>query len=101
MAHRDKQEATDTAIIRVEQLYPLPTEEIVRTLSAYPGATLTWVQEEPQNQGAWTFMTVNLAAEVGRALKVVARAASASPATGSNATHKIEQEDLLTRAFES
>ena len=63
--------------------------------------TLTWVQEEPQNQGAWTFMAVNFAVEVGRTLKVVARAASASPATGSNATHKIEQEDLLVRAFES
>ncbi|MGP5623784.1 multifunctional oxoglutarate decarboxylase/oxoglutarate dehydrogenase thiamine pyrophosphate-binding subunit/dihydrolipoyllysine-residue succinyltransferase subunit [Brachybacterium alimentarium] len=101
VARRDKLEATDTAIIRLEQLYPLPTEEILEALEAYPDATLTWVQEEPQNQGAWTFMAVNFAVEVGRTLKVVARAASASPATGSNATHKIEQEDLLVRAFES
>ncbi|MGO1353451.1 MAG: multifunctional oxoglutarate decarboxylase/oxoglutarate dehydrogenase thiamine pyrophosphate-binding subunit/dihydrolipoyllysine-residue succinyltransferase subunit [Brachybacterium tyrofermentans] len=100
-AWREKQEVTDTAIVRIEQLYPLPTEEILEVLAAYPDAELTWVQEEPQNQGAWTFMAVNFAVEVGRTLKVVARAASASPATGSNATHKAEQEDLIARAFES
>ncbi|WP_370540781.1 multifunctional oxoglutarate decarboxylase/oxoglutarate dehydrogenase thiamine pyrophosphate-binding subunit/dihydrolipoyllysine-residue succinyltransferase subunit [Brachybacterium sp. FME24] len=101
VAHREKQGATDTAIVRLEQLYPLPTEELVEVLSTYPEASLTWVQEEPQNQGAWSFMAVNFAIEVGRTLKVVARAASASPATGSNVIHKEEQEDLLLRAFES
>ncbi|AXK45415.1 multifunctional oxoglutarate decarboxylase/oxoglutarate dehydrogenase thiamine pyrophosphate-binding subunit/dihydrolipoyllysine-residue succinyltransferase subunit [Brachybacterium saurashtrense] len=101
VARREKLGATDTAIVRVEQLYPLPSEQLHSVLDSYPEATLTWVQEEPQNQGAWSFMAMNFAVEVGRTLRVVARPASASPATGSNATHKVEQEDLLTRAFEA
>src|SRR5699024_11806938 len=89
------------AIVRVEQLYPLPSEQLQSVLDSYPDAELTWVQEEPQNQGAWSFMAMNFAVEVGRTLRVVARPASASPATGSNATHKVEQEELLSRAFEA
>ena len=98
---REEQEASDTAIVRVEQLYPLPTEQLKQALASYPEATLTWVQEEPENQGAWTFMAMNFATEVGRTLRVAARPSSASPATGSTKTHKVEQEDLLTRAFEA
>ncbi|MGO2559509.1 multifunctional oxoglutarate decarboxylase/oxoglutarate dehydrogenase thiamine pyrophosphate-binding subunit/dihydrolipoyllysine-residue succinyltransferase subunit [Brachybacterium sp.] len=101
VARREKEGITDTAIVRVEQLYPLPTEQLQDILNRYPEASLTWVQEEPQNQGSWTFMAMNFAIEVGRTLRVVARPASASPATGSNATHKVEQEDLLDRAFEA
>ncbi|HLQ81360.1 MAG TPA: multifunctional oxoglutarate decarboxylase/oxoglutarate dehydrogenase thiamine pyrophosphate-binding subunit/dihydrolipoyllysine-residue succinyltransferase subunit, partial [Brachybacterium sp.] len=101
VARREKLGVTDTAIVRVEQLYPLPTEQLRSVLDSYPEASLTWVQEEPENQGAWSFMAMNFAVEVGRTLRVVARPASASPATGSNATHKVEQEDLLTRAFEA
>jgi 2-oxoglutarate dehydrogenase E1 component len=99
VARREKLGATDTAIVRVEQLYPLPEAELRSALDAYPDAQLVWVQEEPQNQGAWSFMAMNFAVEVGRTLRVVARAASASPATGSTSTHKAEQEDLLNRAF--
>ncbi|WP_087485504.1 multifunctional oxoglutarate decarboxylase/oxoglutarate dehydrogenase thiamine pyrophosphate-binding subunit/dihydrolipoyllysine-residue succinyltransferase subunit [Brachybacterium massiliense] len=101
VARRKATEATDTAIVRVEQLYPLPTEQLLEALDAYRDAKLVWVQEEPQNQGAWSFMALNFAAEVGRTLQVVARPASASPATGSNSTHKVEQENLLDRAFEA
>ncbi|MBB5831082.1 multifunctional oxoglutarate decarboxylase/oxoglutarate dehydrogenase thiamine pyrophosphate-binding subunit/dihydrolipoyllysine-residue succinyltransferase subunit [Brachybacterium aquaticum] len=101
VARREKLGATDTAIVRVEQLYPLPAEQLHAVLDSYPDATLTWVQEEPKNQGAWSYMAMNFAVEVGRTLRVVARPASASPATGSNSTHKQEQEDLLARAFES
>ena len=101
VARREKLGATDTAIVRVEQLYPLPEAQLRTALDAYPDAPLVWVQEEPQNQGAWTFMAMNFAVEVGRTLRVVARPASASPATGSTAVHKAEQEDLLTRAFEA
>ncbi|NMA75646.1 MAG: multifunctional oxoglutarate decarboxylase/oxoglutarate dehydrogenase thiamine pyrophosphate-binding subunit/dihydrolipoyllysine-residue succinyltransferase subunit, partial [Actinomycetales bacterium] len=101
VARRKATEATDTAIIRVEQLYPLPAEQLKKALETYQDAKLVWVQEEPENQGAWTFMAMNFAVEVGRTLRVVSRPASASPATGSNSTHKIEQEDLLDRAFEA
>lgn len=101
VARREKLGATDTAIVRVEQLYPLPEAQLRTTLDAYPDAPLVWVQEEPQNQGAWSFMAMNFPVEVGRTLRVVARPASASPATGSTAVHKAEQEDLLTRAFEA
>ncbi|GAA1491553.1 multifunctional oxoglutarate decarboxylase/oxoglutarate dehydrogenase thiamine pyrophosphate-binding subunit/dihydrolipoyllysine-residue succinyltransferase subunit [Brachybacterium sacelli] len=101
VARRQELGSENTAIVRLEQLYPLPTAELTDALEAYPEASLTWVQEEPQNQGAWGFMALNFAVEVGRTLKVIARPASAAPATGSNATHKAEQEDLLTRAFES
>jgi 2-oxoglutarate dehydrogenase E1 component len=99
VARREKLGATDTAIVRVEQLYPLPEAELRSALDAYPDAQLVWVQEEPQNQGAWSFMAMNFAVEVGRTLRVVARAASASPATGSTSTHKAEQEYLMNRAF--
>ena len=101
VARREKLGATSTAIVRVEQLYPLPEDELRIVLDAYPDAPLTWVQEEPQNQGAWGFMAMNFPVEVGRTLRVVARAASASPATGSTSTHKVEQEDLLDRAFQA
>ena len=56
-------------------------------------------QEEPQNQGGWSYMAVNFAVQVGRTLQVVARPASASPATGSSSSHKREQEELMERAF--
>ncbi|MEE1649703.1 multifunctional oxoglutarate decarboxylase/oxoglutarate dehydrogenase thiamine pyrophosphate-binding subunit/dihydrolipoyllysine-residue succinyltransferase subunit [Brachybacterium sp. J144] len=101
VARREQIGAEDTAIVRVEQLYPLPAEQLASILSAYPDAQLVWVQDEPENQGAWGFMAMNFAVSVGRTLKVVARPASASPATGSTSTHKREQEELLVRAFES
>ena len=101
VARREKEGRTDTAIVRLEQLYPLPSEELAEALSAYPDAEITWVQDEPANQGAWSYMAMNFAVTVGRTLKVVARPASASPATGSNSAHKAEQEDLLDRAFRS
>nr|WP_259359535.1 multifunctional oxoglutarate decarboxylase/oxoglutarate dehydrogenase thiamine pyrophosphate-binding subunit/dihydrolipoyllysine-residue succinyltransferase subunit [Brachybacterium sp. NBEC-018] len=101
VARREKDGITDTAIVRLEQLYPLPTAELVEVLGAYPDAELTWVQDEPSNQGSWSYMAMNFPVEVGRTLRVVARPASASPATGSNSAHKAEQEDLVQRALHS
>ncbi|MGY5764922.1 multifunctional oxoglutarate decarboxylase/oxoglutarate dehydrogenase thiamine pyrophosphate-binding subunit/dihydrolipoyllysine-residue succinyltransferase subunit [Brachybacterium sp. DNPG3] len=100
VARRRKLERDDVAIVRLEQLYPLPVDELHAALDQYPGVPLTWVQEEPENQGAWGYMAINFAVAVGRTLRVAARPASASPATGSNSAHKAEQEDLLERAFE-
>ncbi|MBX7168625.1 MAG: 2-oxoglutarate dehydrogenase E1 component [Pirellulales bacterium] len=92
----------DVAIIRVEQLYPLREETLSEALHAYPAGTpVYWVQEEPANMGAWRHMRV----QFGETLidrfpfDVVARKASASPATGSANSHKLEQEQLLARAF--
>ncbi|MGP9693305.1 multifunctional oxoglutarate decarboxylase/oxoglutarate dehydrogenase thiamine pyrophosphate-binding subunit/dihydrolipoyllysine-residue succinyltransferase subunit [Brachybacterium sp. AOP25-B2-12] len=98
-AHRRGEGIEDVALVRVEELYPLPAEELREVLAAYPEARVRWVQEEPENQGAWAFMAVNFADQVGRDLDVVARPASASPATGTAGRHKAEQEDLLRRAF--
>lgn len=101
LAQREKSGIQDVAIVRIEQIYPLPAQELTEVLSAYPDAELTWVQEEPENQGAWSFMALNFAVQVGRTLRVAARPASASPATGSAKRHKAEQQDLLDRAFQA
>src|SRR5690606_27289286 len=79
-----KRGRTDIALVRVEQLYPLPIDEINAAVDRYPNASLLWVQEEPLNQGAWPFMHLALPRHLhGRTLKVAGRAPSASPATGS------------------
>jgi 2-oxoglutarate dehydrogenase complex dehydrogenase (E1) component-like enzyme len=101
LAHREAEGLADTAVIRVEQLYPLPAEQIRDALSRYPAdAELVWVQEEPANMGAWQFMAVNLPEELGgRALRRVSRKASASPAVGSAKVHDVEQRELVATAF--
>lgn len=101
VAARKAKGITDTAIVRVEQLYPLPVEELRATLEQYPGAELTWVQEEPTNQGAWGYMAMHFAPALGLTLRVAARPASASPAVGSARAHKAEQQDLLDLALDS
>ncbi|MGY1824982.1 multifunctional oxoglutarate decarboxylase/oxoglutarate dehydrogenase thiamine pyrophosphate-binding subunit/dihydrolipoyllysine-residue succinyltransferase subunit [Blastococcus sp. SYSU DS0541] len=102
MAQRENEGTADTAIVRVEQLYPLPAEQIRTELERYPEATdVVWVQEEPANMGAWQFMAVNLPEELpeGRTLRRVSRRASASPAVGSAKVHEVEQRKLVAEAF--
>ncbi|WP_167760914.1 multifunctional oxoglutarate decarboxylase/oxoglutarate dehydrogenase thiamine pyrophosphate-binding subunit/dihydrolipoyllysine-residue succinyltransferase subunit [Geodermatophilus sp. DF01-2] len=101
-AAREAEGRADTAVVRVEQLYPLPAEEIVQQLERYPDATdVVWVQEEPANMGAWQFMAVNLPEQLptGRSLRRVSRRASASPAVGSAKVHEVEQKQLVAQAF--
>jgi 2-oxoglutarate dehydrogenase E1 component len=103
-AAREKAGDTQTAIVRVEQLAPLPAHDIAHELRKYPNADVVWVQDEPQNQGAWPFMALNLPGmllEFGeqRPLRVVSRRASASPATGSTKKHQAEQQELVEAAF--
>jgi 2-oxoglutarate decarboxylase len=91
------------AVVRVEQLYPWPEDDILTTIDSYPNAReVWWVQEEPANAGAWNFAHARLARALrDRAeLRHVAREASASPATGSQTIHEREQEQLLAAAFE-
>jgi 2-oxoglutarate dehydrogenase E1 component len=99
--HREAAGITDTAIVRVERLYPLPANEINAALATYPAdASVIWVQEEPANQGAWPFMALRLPEQLGgRPLLRASRNASASPATGSQKTHEAEQAALLEAAF--
>jgi multifunctional 2-oxoglutarate metabolism enzyme len=101
LAHaREEQGRTDVAIVRLEQLYPLPAEELRGELAKYPNAELVWVQEEPANQGAWPFIALNLPEHLdGRQLLRASRRASASPAVGSLAVHEAQQHEVVATAF--
>ncbi|GAA1347496.1 multifunctional oxoglutarate decarboxylase/oxoglutarate dehydrogenase thiamine pyrophosphate-binding subunit/dihydrolipoyllysine-residue succinyltransferase subunit [Falsarthrobacter nasiphocae] len=99
-AKRAKAGDDSVAIVRVEQLYPLPVEAIKAELAKYPNADVVWVQDEPRNQGPWPFMAINLAPELDRPLTVVSRPASASTAAGSMKRHTGEQDALLGELFE-
>jgi 2-oxoglutarate dehydrogenase complex dehydrogenase (E1) component-like enzyme len=95
-------DAAAVAVVRVEQLYPWPEEALAAVLGRYPNADqVVWVQEEPENMGAWSFAHGRLHRLLRDrfALSHVSRAESASPATGSAALQLLEQEDLLRRAF--
>ncbi len=98
LAESQKRGAGDTAIVRLEQLYPTPVEEMKAAISQFPEAELRFVQDEPANQGAWTYLGLFMP-KYGVNFKVIARAASASPATGSAKRHAAEQADLVNRAF--
>lgn len=99
---RDELELKNIAIIRVEQLYPLPTKALEKALATAPdGTPVVWVQEEPENMGAWRFMRIHYGERLlGRfPMTGVSRPASASPATGSKAAHVWEQNKLIAEAL--
>ncbi|MFH7338397.1 multifunctional oxoglutarate decarboxylase/oxoglutarate dehydrogenase thiamine pyrophosphate-binding subunit/dihydrolipoyllysine-residue succinyltransferase subunit [Streptomyces sp. KHY 26] len=116
-AERKKRGATDpaaaeTAIIRIERLYPLPGAELQAEVNKYPNAEkYLWVQEEPANQGAWPFIALNLidhldlavGADIpaGERLRRISRPHSSSPAVGSAKRHQAEQEQLVREVFEA
>ena len=100
LAEAEKRGDQHTAIVRVEQLYPTPVDEIKQTYAQYPNAELFWVQDEPANQGPWTYIGLFLPKYMdGQVAKLISRPASASPATGSAKRHAAEQADLVERAF--
>jgi 2-oxoglutarate dehydrogenase E1 component len=91
----------DTAIVRVEELYPFPETELPSTIARYPEAQdVRWVQEEPANQGAWGFVRPRLAALIGRDPVYVGRDEAASPATGHHKLHQEEERALVRRALD-
>jgi 2-oxoglutarate dehydrogenase E1 component len=92
---------TDTAILRVEQLYPLPVAELRAALAEYPEAEdFAWVQEEPANQGAWSFIALNLLEHLeGVRLRRISRPAAAAPAGGSAKLHDAEQAAIIEAAL--
>ena len=97
---RDKRADSSTAIIRLEQLYPLPEEEVASALARYPGASLTWVQDEPRNQGAWPHLALNLFPSLERGVRLVSRPESATTAAGRASLHKQQAATLIAQAFE-
>lgn len=99
LSTRQKTGDKTTAIIRVEQLYPLPHEEIAAELAKYPNAEVVWAQDEPANQGPWPFIGLNLPEVLDRRVRLVSRPASASTAAGSMKRHAAEQDVLLKQAF--
>ena len=103
MQRRDKaDQGAGTAVVRVEQLYPWPEDQIAGILSRYPAASdVVWLQEEPENMGAWTFVHGRLHRLLrdDYSLTHVSRPESASPAVGVTAVHQLESDDLMRRAL--
>ncbi|MDP5050737.1 MAG: multifunctional oxoglutarate decarboxylase/oxoglutarate dehydrogenase thiamine pyrophosphate-binding subunit/dihydrolipoyllysine-residue succinyltransferase subunit [Candidatus Nanopelagicales bacterium] len=100
VAEREKLGRKDVAIVRLERLYPLPTITLPPELARYKNLSeMRWVQEEPANQGAWSFMAMNLPELINRQLTVVSRPASSSPAVGSHHRSELEQQALVAQAF--
>jgi len=94
----------NVAILCVDQYYPLRDEVIVKVLEGYaPETPVRWIQEEPENMGAWPFWKNRFCTRLVNRypFSVEARSASASPATGSNAAHYREHEELIARAFKA
>lgn len=99
LAHRENHKIKDTALLRVEQLYPLHADKLAELAAAHPKAKLVWVQEEPQNMGAWSYIAPELERLFGRKPTYAGREAAASPAVGALAAHKIELAAFLKEAF--
>jgi 2-oxoglutarate dehydrogenase E1 component len=93
---REKEENENVALVRVEQLFPLDKEYIKDLVAKYNAKEVVWVQEEPQNMGAWTFILTELRAF---GIDVIAREASAATATGSSNTSAAEQNELINKVF--
>lgn len=111
---RNKRGLDNVAILRVEQFYPSPREELRKALAPFGNASVTWVQDEPENQGPWQFLAINLFPQVGlmpqvldselqvgglRPIDIASRPASASPATGLAWRHMEENQEILATAF--
>jgi 2-oxoglutarate dehydrogenase E1 component len=99
---REERKRDDVAILRLEQLYPINPAELSEALAPYAhDIPVVWVQEEPKNQGAWWYLRANWGYLVaGHPFTGVYRRASASPATGSGNSHKLEQAELIEKAFD-
>ena len=105
LEERDARGIDDIYLLRVEQFYPFPAQSAVQELERFKNAEVVWCQEEPKNQGAWTFIEPNIEWVLGKINakhqrpKFVGRAASASPATGLASTHKKQQAALVNDAL--
>ncbi|TQM42812.1 2-oxoglutarate decarboxylase [Pseudonocardia cypriaca] len=103
-AVRDKRSIDDIALVRIEQLYPVPDRQLASVLDRYPNAEdVRWVQEEPANQGAWPFLGLELPEMLPRLVgfRRVSRRRMAAPAAGSSKVHEVEQAALIDEALSS
>ncbi|MBN9190302.1 MAG: multifunctional oxoglutarate decarboxylase/oxoglutarate dehydrogenase thiamine pyrophosphate-binding subunit/dihydrolipoyllysine-residue succinyltransferase subunit [Microbacterium sp.] len=99
-AELEKNPHPEIALVRLEQYYPAPIDELNAVIDSYPGAELVWVQDEPENQGAWPFIALEVVKHLhGRTIRCVSRTASASPATGSPKVHAAESAAILEAAL--
>ncbi|MDT5290088.1 MAG: multifunctional 2-oxoglutarate metabolism enzyme [Mycobacterium sp.] len=102
-ARKAKDNREDVAIVRVEQLYPLPNRRLAATLDEYPNAEqFRWVQEEPANQGAWPTFGLSmpeLLPDKLTGIKRISRRAMSAPSSGSSKVHAVEQQEILDEAF--
>eukprot|EP00164_Ancoracysta_twista_P008839 GFYU01012886.1.p1 GENE.GFYU01012886.1~~GFYU01012886.1.p1 ORF type:complete len:936 (+),score=341.38 GFYU01012886.1:174-2981(+) len=97
---RAKSGADDVAIVRLEELHPFPAAEVKAEVSKYTGAEkITWVQEEPENAGAWSYVAPRLESLLGEKVGYVGRIPYAAPATGLSAVYKKEQKMVVDNAF--
>jgi 2-oxoglutarate dehydrogenase E1 component len=94
---REKEKIKDIAIIRIEQLHPLPKKQLTEALKTYKNAEVVWVQEEPENMGYWNYLLRMLYKEIP--MDVIARKPSASPATGYHKVHVQEQNYIINKAL--
>ncbi|MDQ1173166.1 2-oxoglutarate decarboxylase [Microbacterium testaceum] len=99
-AELEKNPNPEIALVRVEQYYPAPIDELKKVLAQYPNAELAWVQDEPENQGAWPFIALEVADKLdGRPVRRISRAAAASTATGSPKVHANEHAAIMNEAL--
>ena len=102
-ARKQKDGRDDIAIVRIEQLYPIPHRRLGQVLEQYPGVQeFFWVQEEPANQGPWPFFGLHLPEvlpEYFGNLKRVSRRAMSAPSSGSSKVHAVEQQEIIDKAF--
>ncbi|MDT0115713.1 multifunctional oxoglutarate decarboxylase/oxoglutarate dehydrogenase thiamine pyrophosphate-binding subunit/dihydrolipoyllysine-residue succinyltransferase subunit [Microbacterium sp. PRF11] len=99
-AELEKNPNPEIALVRLEQYYPAPIDELRAVLEQYPNAELVWVQDEPENQGAWPFIALEVADRLGgRSIRRISRAAAASTATGSPKVHANEHAAIMKEAL--
>ena len=99
-AELEKNPDPTIALVRIEQFYPKPVDELNMVIEKYPNAELVWVQDEPENQGAWPFIALEFVKHLhGRTIRRVSRPAAASTATGSPKVHAVEQAEVIAKAL--
>ncbi len=96
LAKKVEDKRDDIAIVRIEQLYPFPEKQLAKIQKRYKAAQAVWVQEEPENMGAWQFIFMRM---YKQDIKLISRKSSASPATGFKKAHDLQQKEIVKKAF--